>query len=185
MLLELDAYEPAFAQPGESAEEAVQRVRPVLIILMDGSLDAAASDVFHARAKGTAVVLFGTRSALPTVRELAAERGLLWFSMPTDRPTLVRAIREAIAAASTRSGRDRRRPTARQADDGTIIYCDRDGREWQVYDRRMGERRSHRAFVNKDGEEWHYPLEPHETEEISADVLERQLANAVRRTGNV
>lgn len=180
MLLELDTYEAAFAQPGESPEEAVQRVRPVLIILLDGSLDAAASDVFHARAKGAAVVLFGTRDVLPNVRDLAAERGLLWFSMPTDRATLVRVLREAVAAASTRSGRDRRHPTARDGGDGAIIYRDREGREWQVYDRRTAERRAHRAFINEEGEEWHYALEPHEADEISADALERQLANAVR-----
>lgn len=181
MLLELDTYEPAFAQPGESPEEAVQRVRPVLIVILDGSLDAADSDVFHGRARGAGVVLFGTRSNLPHVREIAAKRGLLWFSMPTDRVTLVRVMREAFSASSTRSGQDRRRPTAHTMDDGTIIYRDRDGREWQVYDRRMGERRAHRAFVNDAGEEWHYPLELHEAADTSADALERQLANAVRR----
>lgn len=180
MLLELDTYEPAFAQPGESPEEAVQRVRPVLIVLLDGSLDAADSDVFHGRARGAAVVLFGTRSTLPHVREVATKRGLMWFSMPTDRATLVRVMREAFSAASTRSGHDRRRPTAHAMDDGTIIYRDRDGREWQVYDRRTGERRAHRAFVNDAGEEWHYPLASHEAAETSADALERQLAHAVR-----
>lgn len=183
MLLELDAYEPAFAQPGESPEEAVQRVRPVLIVLLDGSLEAADSDVFYARARGAAVLLFGTRSTLPHVREVAAKRGVLWFSMPTDRATLVRVMREAFSAASTRSGRDRRRPTAHTMDDGTIIYRDRDGREWQVYDRRTVERRAHRAFVNDAGEEWHYPLGSHEAADTSADTLERQLAAAVRQDG--
>ncbi|MGQ0714755.1 MAG: hypothetical protein ACT4PJ_13650 [Gemmatimonadaceae bacterium] len=180
LLLELDSYEAAFAQPGESPEEAVQRVRPVLIVLLDGSLEAAASDVFHARARGATVVLFGTGPALPRVRELAAERGLLWFSMPTDRATLVRVMRDAAAVTSKRSGRDRRQPAARKAADGTVIYHDREGREWQVYDRRTAERRAHRTFVNEAGEEWHYPLEPHETGDLSADTLERQLASAVR-----
>ena len=181
MLLELDTYEPAFAQPGESPEEAVQRVRPVLIVLLDGSLEAADSDVFYARARGAAVVLFGTRTTMPRVKEVSAKRGLPWFSMPTDRATLVRVMRDAFSEASTRSGRDRRRPTAHTMDDGTIIYRDRDGREWQVYDRRAGERRAHRAFVNDAGEEWHYPLETHEAGDTSADTLERQLASAVRR----
>lgn len=182
MLLELDTYEPAFAQPGESPEEAVQRVRPVLIILLDGSLDAADSDVFYGRARGAAVVLFGTRSNLPHVKEMAEKRGVLWFSMPTDRPTLSRVMREAVSAASMRSGHDRRRPRAHTMDDGTIIYRDRDGREWQVYDRRTGERRAHRAFINDAGEEWHYPLESHEASDTSADTLERQLAEAVRQS---
>ena len=183
LLVELDTYEPAFAQPGESPEEAVQRVRPVLIVLLDGSLEAADSDVFYARARGPAIVLFGTRGNLPHVREVAAKRGLPWFSMPTDRATLVRVMRDAFSAASTRSGRDRRRPSAHTMDDGTIIYRDRDGREWQVYDRRMAERRAHRAFVNDAGEEWHYPLESYEASDTSADTLERQLANAVRQEG--
>jgi hypothetical protein len=100
--------------------------------------------------------------------------------MPTDRATLVRVLREAVAAASTRSGRDRRHPTTRDGGDGTIIYRDRAGREWQVYDRRTAERRAHRAFINEEGEEWRYALEPHEADEVSADALERQLANAVR-----
>jgi hypothetical protein len=181
MLLELDTYEPAFAQPGETPEEAVQRVRPVLIILLDGSLEAADSDVFHGRARGATVVLFGTRNTLAHVKQVAEKRGLLWFSMPTDRATLVRAMREAFSAASTRSGRDRRRPTAHTMEDGTLIYRDRDGREWQVYDRRMAERRAHRAFVNDAGEEWHYPLESHEAGDTSADTLERQLRSAVRQ----
>lgn len=181
MLLELDTYEPAFAQPGESPEEAVQRVRPVLIVLLDGSLEAADSDVFYARARGAAVVLFGTRGNLPHVREVAEKRGVLWFSMPTDRATLMRVMREAFSAASTRSGRDRRRPTAQTMEDGTIIYHDREGREWQVYDRRTAERRAHRAFVNDAGEEWHYPLESDEIPDTSADTLERQLAAAVRQ----
>jgi hypothetical protein len=181
MLLELDSYEPVFAQPGESPEEAVKRVRPVLIVLLDGSLEAADSDVFYALSRGAAVVLFGARGNLSNVRELATKRGLSWFSMPTDRATLVRVMREAFSTASMRSGRDRRRPTAHTMDDGTIIYRDRDGREWQVYDRRTGERRAHRAFVNDAGEEWHYPLESHEAADTSADTLERQLANAVRQ----
>jgi hypothetical protein len=158
----------------------VQRVRPVLIILLDGSLDAADSDVFYGRARGPTVVLFGTRTNLPHVKEVAAKRGLRWFSMPTDRATLVRVMREALSSTSTRSGQDRRRPTAHTMDDGTLIYRDRDGREWQVYDRRMGERRAHRAFVNDAGEEWHYPLESHEDADTSADTLEKQLANAIK-----
>ncbi len=158
----------------------MQRVRPVLIVLLDGSLEAADSDLFYGRARGTPVVLYGTRNSLPRLRDVAAKRSLPWFSMPTDRATLVRTMREALSATSTRSGRDRRTPTAHMSDDGTIIYCDREGREWQVYDRRAGERRTHRAFVNDAGEEWHYPLKSHEEADTSADALERQLAAAVR-----
>ncbi len=188
LLLELDKYEPAFALPDESPEEAVRRVRPFLVLLLDGAFDEASSDVFHARLKGIPVVLFATPRNEGAVRTLANERNLPWFTMPVDRQTLVRAVREAAASLVTRSGHDRRHPTAHRAPDGTLIFRDREGREWQVYDRRAGERRSrsagdngYRAFVNHAGEEWWYELAPHEAIENSVDALERQLAAAMRR----
>jgi hypothetical protein len=187
MLLELDAYEPAFAQPDESPEEAVRRVRPVLVILFDGSLEAAASDVFHARTKGTPVILFGTPRTAARVRALAVARRLPWFTMPIDRASLTGAIRDAVASSVPRSGRDRRRPSVREAPDGTLIFRDREGSEWQVYDRRAGERRAraagenaYRAFVNDVGEEWRYELTGEEAGEVSPKALERQLAKAVK-----
>lgn len=187
LLVELDTYEPAFAQPGESAEEAIRRVRPLLIILLDGSLDAAASDVFYARAKGTPILLFGTPSTAAEVRALASARGLPWFVMPADRSAVTRIVRDAVASADGRMGGDRRRPRSLHASDGSIIYRDRDGQEWHVYDRRGRERRSpaeqteeYRAFVNARGEEFRYSLGTYEAGETSALALERQLAQAVR-----
>lgn len=188
MLLELEKYEPAFAAPDESPEEAVRRVRPFLVLLLDGAFEEASSDVFHARLKGTPVVLFATPHTAAAVRVVANDRGLLWFTMPVTRETLVRVIREASASTITRSGRDRRHPSAHRALDGTLIFRDREGGEWQVYDRRAGERRArlagdngYRAFVNHAGEEWWYELAPDESAEDSVDALERQLAAAVRR----
>jgi hypothetical protein len=183
LLIELGRYKPAFAHPNESPEDAVRRVRPVLVILLDGSLDAASSDVFHARTKGTPVILFATPATTGRIRALALERRLPWFTLPVDRATITRLIQEAVAGGGVRSGRDRRRPSARQAPDGTLIYRDREGREWQVYDRRIGERRkaeAYRAFVNDAGEEWRYELSDGEAGETSAGALERQLAAAVK-----
>jgi hypothetical protein len=184
LLLELDSYEPAFALPTESPEEAVRRVRPAVVVLLDGSLEAAASDVFHARAKGTTVILFGTPRTMTTVQALADARKLRWFTMPVDRASLRRVIQDAVASSSPRSGRDRRRPTARQAPDGTLIYRDREGSEWRVYDRRAGERRgkTYRAFVNHVGEEWRFELTGKDKKEKSAAALERQLAAAVKHS---
>jgi hypothetical protein len=188
MLLELEKYEPAFALRDEPPEEAIRRVRPLLVLLLDGAFEEASSDVFHARLKGTPVVLFATPKNEGAVRTVANDRSLPWFTMPVDRQTLARAIREAAATTVTRSGRDRRHPTAHRAPDGTLIFRDREGREWQVYDRRAGERRAraagdngYRAFVNHAGEEWWYELSPHEAVENSVDALERQLAAAIRR----
>ena len=187
MLLELEKYEPAFAQPHESPEEAVRRVRPFLVLLLDGAFEEASSDVFHARLKGTPVVLFATPHTEAAVRAVANDRRLPWFTMPVDRETLLRVIREASASTITRSGRDRRHPSAHRTPDGTLIFRDRAGDEWQVYDRRAGERRArsaggngYRAFVNHAGEEWWYELAPDESAENSVDALERQLAAAVR-----
>jgi len=187
MLLELDAYEPAFALPDESPEEAIRRVRPVLVILLDGSLDAAASDVFHARAKGTPVILFSTASTEAKVRALADARRIRWFTMPVDRESLTRVIRDAVTVSRPRSGRDRRRPSVRKASDGTLIYRDREGGVWKVYDRRTRQRRAsadgengYRSFVNDAGEEWRYALTDDEAGEVSPAALERQLARAVR-----
>jgi hypothetical protein len=189
LLLELDDFEPAFTLPNQSPEEAVRRVRPLLVILVDGSLDAAASDVFHARAKGTPVILFGTQRTAPNIRALADQRKLQWLVMPVDRASLTRVIQDAVASGRPRSGRDRRHPTTRQAPDGTLIYCDREGSEWRVYDRRARERRAraagrkgYRAFVNGAGEEWRCELTRDEAKERSAAALERQLAAAVRHT---
>lgn len=187
MLLELDACEPAFPLPAESPEESVRRARPSFAILLEVSLDAAASDVFHARAKGTPVILFGPPPAAAEVRGLAKERGLRWFVMPVDRATLTRVIREAVGSDTTRSGQDRRRPSARQGVGGTVIFRDREGSEWLVYDRRGADRRGHglsethvRAFVNDAGEEWRYELSSHEVADVSPGTLERQLARALK-----
>ena len=188
LLIELDKYEPAFALPDESPEEAVRRVRPVLVIILDGSLDAATSDVFYARAKGTPVVLFSTSRGQSRVRALAEERKLRWFTMPIDRAQLSQLIRDVLGGSPPRSGRDRRRASTRQAADGTLIFRDREGSEWQVYDRRTGDRRAsggtdYRAFVNEDGEEWRCELSGAEVRQRSPAALERQFARAVRHSG--
>lgn len=101
MLLELEGCEPVFAEPGERPEAAIGRLRPPLIILLDGEMEVAQSDLFFARAAKShaTVVLFG-RGADPDVAEAARRRGILWFAMPTDRPTLVRVLEAALAVTS-------------------------------------------------------------------------------------
>ena len=188
LLLEVSKYEPAFAQPDESPDEAIRRVRPFLVLLLDGSAEEAASDVFHARLKGTPVVLFATPRTEASVRAVANARHLPWFTLPVTGEVLGRVILEAVASNATRSGRDRRHPSAHHAPDGTLIFRDRNGGEWHVYDRRTGDRRAasagengYRAFVNHAGEEWWYDLPPDEATQYSAAVLERQLQAAVKR----
>jgi hypothetical protein len=86
---------------------------------------------------------------------------------------------------------DRRSPHTSTGPDGTLIFGDRDGGRWHVYDRRAGERRGSRVlgqgsgfdrvFVGDDGEEWYYELRAEELIDETASTLERQLAHAVRR----
>lgn len=85
---------------------------------------------------------------------------------------------------------DRRSPHTYTGPDGVLMFGDRYGREWRVYDRRSGERRAsrifgqasgyYRAFVNARGEEWRYELRAEEIIDETAFALERQLAQAVR-----
>jgi CheY-like chemotaxis protein len=94
MLLELEGYEPSYTADGERPEEALARLRPPLVIVLDGELEAARSDLFFARAAraGARVVLFAPPSDGGAVAALARARGLAHFAMPCDRASLVAAI---------------------------------------------------------------------------------------------
>jgi DNA-binding NtrC family response regulator len=102
MLLELESCEPVFARPGERPEDAISRLRPPLVILLDADMEVARSDLFFARAtKGHAtVVLFGRGGANPDVAAAPGARGILWLAMPTDRATLARVLEAALAVTS-------------------------------------------------------------------------------------
>jgi hypothetical protein len=50
MLLELEAYEPVYPEPDERYEDAIRRVRPPLVVVLDGESEEARSDLFFARA---------------------------------------------------------------------------------------------------------------------------------------
>ena len=99
MLLELEEYEPVFAEPGERPEDAIRRLRPPLIVMLDSELDAATSDLFYARAAaaGARVVLFSEPVAAEQLREIARERRLPCVAMPVDRVTLGRLMAEVRA----------------------------------------------------------------------------------------
>jgi hypothetical protein len=193
MLLELEAYEPTFAVPEESPEDAVTRVRPLAVILLDGGMDAARSDLFFARIakRGVPVVLFAEPAMSADVEALAEARGLPCIALPTDRATVARVLGVMGPGAEPRSGSDRRRPpSAYSAPDGTLVYRDRTGQRWLVYDRRTGERRGggyrdpadqpHRAFISESGEEWRFPIARGQPLEATASALEWQLARATR-----
>jgi DNA-binding NtrC family response regulator len=100
MLLEMEDFEPVYAEPEERPEEALNRLRPPLVIVIDGQLDAARSDLFHARAAAAhaRVVLFSEPVAAEEVRAVARARRLPYFAMPVDRDTLGRVLASAAAA---------------------------------------------------------------------------------------
>jgi hypothetical protein len=195
MLLELEGYAPAFAAEGENAEAALARVRPLLVVLVDHALDVAKSDLFLARAarRQVGVVVFGTEGAPTGSAAWAVTRRVPWFKMPIDGAALRRAIEESTASFRLfRSDTDRRRPRAETTTDGALIYHDRAGGRWRVYDRRTGERRQSeqrdadvahpsgagRIFVNDAGEEWACDMALTDFLDQSPAALEQQLARA-------
>ncbi len=192
MLLELEGYDPVFALGNESPDAALARVKPLLVVLVDHALDVARSDLFLARAarRQVGVVLFGTRaSATPSA--WAESRRVPWFRMPVDGATLRRAIEESTSGFRLfRTEVDRRRHRTETNADGTLIYHDRSGRRWHVYDRRSADRRQtpstpaeatgngDRTFVDEDGEEWRVVMRPGDFFDESPAALEQQLARA-------
>ena len=97
LLLEFEAYEPVFPEPDERAEDAIRRVRPPLVVILDGESDEARSDLFHLRAahSGARVVLFSEPVAAAAVRVAARQRQLPFFAMPVDRATLGTVLKHA------------------------------------------------------------------------------------------
>ncbi len=98
LLLELEQYEPVFAEPDERYDDAIRRVRAPLVVILDGESAEARSDIFHARAaqSGARVVLFSEPVAANEVRDAARTRHLPFFAMPVDRATLGSVLREAV-----------------------------------------------------------------------------------------
>ena len=103
LLLDPDEYDPTFPLSAERPEDALTRVRPPLVLLLDCDLDAAHSDLFFARSAKTraAVVLFGPPGRRENVMEMARTRGIPWVHLPTSRAALTEAIEAALASAIT------------------------------------------------------------------------------------
>jgi hypothetical protein len=183
ILLELEHFEPAFAEPDERPEDALTRVRPLMAVVLDGELDAARSDLFFARAarRGVRIVLFCPPGSEQKVRTMAEARSVPWFSLPMDRATVARLLGDGTPV--TRGGKDRRGPSIAAAPDGAIVYDDDHGRRWLVYDRRGGDRRAaepeaYRVFVSESGEEWRVRLDVNVPHELTPASLAEQLARA-------
>lgn len=96
-LLELDGYAPLFPGPDESPADALERLRPRVVLVDCDEPGACANGFFAACAvQGTTVVLFSPARMPWDVREVAERYGLPAFSFPIDRTRLGQVIAEAM-----------------------------------------------------------------------------------------
>ncbi|HET9425777.1 MAG TPA: hypothetical protein VFO55_10430 [Gemmatimonadaceae bacterium] len=186
--VELAKLEPAFAAPGERPEDALSRVKPLLVVLVDVECEEAISDLFVARAlkREVGLAMFSGSSEETAAREWARRHELPFFRLPVDLESFGRVLDQAA-----RLGREERRladrregPALDRAVDGTLLLVDEQGRSWYVYDRRASERRGqpiahpYRAFVSAEGVERRAPLSEAEFSARGARDLLAQLARA-------
>ena len=183
--VELSKLEPAFAAPGEHPSDALTRVKPLLVVLIDAESHDAVSDLFAARAAKREIGLAMFSGAVDDegARDWARRHRLPFFRLPVDLEAFGRVLDFAARrGAIERRVADRRRPPAvGRAVDGTLRLIDEAGRAWYVYDRRGGERRveeAYRAFVRDDGFEVRAPLSDDEFSDREAAALIEQLARA-------
>src|SRR5436190_587840 len=98
--VELAKLEPAFAAPGERPEDALARVKPLLVVLIDAESEAAISDLFAARAarREVGLALFSGASDDTNAREWASRHDLPFFRLPVDLEAFGRVLDQAARA---------------------------------------------------------------------------------------
>lgn len=155
-LVDAMRLQPVFPGAGEDPDAALARVRPLAVILMEGSSSTAGSELFvvRARRRGARVLLFGHPASIAPLKEWAAQLDVDVFALPDELQRLQDAL----------SGQHRTPMVARQGDrrarvqrnpDGSLLYQDAGGTRWSVYDRRGGDRRAPdvtREFISDTGE---------------------------------
>ena len=144
LLAESAGYSTAFMEPGEQPDAALVRVHPLFVVLLDGSLHAAGSDLFFGRAarRHVGLAVLRRRGDDTPLAAWARDRDVPCFDIPTGTDQFSRVIEAAVESHWWRSGEDRRSPRAERADDGHLTLVDRAGRRWRVYDRRGSDRRA-------------------------------------------
>jgi hypothetical protein len=199
MLVELAGYQPVFAERGEQPTEAIGRIRPRVVILIDVALEDARSDLFFAQAakRQLGVALFGPLKGAAELERLAAHRGVSWFTLPSETAEITRTIEAAASSEWWVRGIERRQPVqSDRAPEGALAFLDSAGNRWTVYDRRdgSGDRRGaavdpgtpipaepvvvERLFVSKAGERFSCELQIGEVEDPTPAALEEQLSRA-------
>ena len=205
MFTELAHGTPAFPRPDERPEEALKRVRPLLVVLVDSSLDAARSELFFALAakRRVGLVIVGDGDRDSRVVALAQPRGIPWLELPADFQEFRQALEAGVDSQWWRRGPDRRHEqrapraplTADRGTDDALVYVDDQGHRWLVYDRRAADRRRGerravpdpeaesterdvRVFIREDGERRSCELAEGEVQDVTPTSLARQLSRA-------
>jgi len=205
LFTELAHATPAFPRPDERPEEALKRVRPLLVVLVDSSLDAARSELFFALAakRRVGLVIIGDGDRDSRVVALAQPRGIPWLELPADFREFKQALEAGVESQWWRRGPDRRqqqrgpRPSF-SGENGThegLVYMDDLGRRWFVYDRRAADRRRAqrraatdpedqsakrdvRVFLREDGARRSCELADGEADDVTPASLARQFSRA-------
>jgi hypothetical protein len=205
LFTELAHRTPAFPRSDERPEDALQRVKPLVVVVLDSALDAARSDLFFAQAakRRVGVVIIGDGDRNSTVAGIAEPRGIPWLELPADFHEFRAVLEVGTASEWWRRGPDRRQqqrgvrvtPRTDRSDGEALAFVDDHGRRWFVYDRRSFERRRGerrgadgpdatspdvRIFIGEDGERRAYPLQAGEADDVSDASLAGQLRRSTR-----
>lgn len=181
LVVEQERFKAEFPREGETADQALARVRPIAALLLDGGGAAAGSDMLVSRARklGIEVMVFGAADSLHRHAAWAKRQGVRTFALPQGIDALASALGSLLADPARGRPGTERRATAERLADGTLVFTDDAGRRWSVYDRRGGPRRqTDRRFVSETGEVLHCELKPGESEHITAVALAGQLSRA-------
>lgn len=184
--LEVIGRQPVFAAAGETPTAAIQRVRPVMVVLIDVALETAQSDLLFALAarRGVGIVVFGADYYGRRIAEIAAQRRAPWFVIPPDLADLSLAVDAAMGQASPMTGDRRLPPQSSVTPDGAHVLRDTGGARWMVYDRRQSARDDvpaplQRVFVHATGRSKIYDIRGLESTQPSAARLQEQLEGAI------
>jgi hypothetical protein len=134
ILIELTGREPAFPHANESPADALERLRPLAVILVDCAFAAARSDVFFAMAaqKRVGVVVFGPDGHARDIGEIAAHRSIPWLVLPPSADDIATAFAACAMPPRVRRTTERRLNTELTiCADGTSVFSDDDGRRWR------------------------------------------------------